>query len=93
MREEHPIQKAPPGPRTRGDGLVLAVPPSLGRGASHTDFARLMYGGSVVLRGRRNWAGAVLAQPVGPVSSDLVAYLVDVAVGEGPRAKDMGRQV
>lgn len=83
-----PDPEAPPGPRTRGDGLVLAVHRhSLGGGLAHGAAADVR--ADLVLRERLHGQRRGARQPVGPVvPPGIVAHLVDVAVGEGQRAKD-----
>lgn len=83
-----PDPEAPPGPRTRGDGLVLAVHRhGLGGGLAHCAAADVR--ADLVLRERSHGQRRCARQPVGPVvPPGIVAHLVDVAVGEGQRAKD-----
>lgn len=86
-QERVPDPEAPPGAWARGDGLVLAVQRhGGGRGLAHGTAADVRADGLLGERrhGQRRGAG----QPVGPVvPAAVVAHLVDVAVGEGQRAK------
>lgn len=79
--------EAPPGPRTRGDGLVLAVHRhSLCGGLAHGTAADVR--ADLLLRERPRGQRRRAGQPVGPVvPPGVVAHLVDVAVGERQRAK------
>lgn len=82
-----PDPKALPGPRTRGDGLVLAVHRHrLSRGLTHSTAADV--GADLLFREWHHGQGCSAGQPIGSVISlGIVAHLVDVAVGKGQCTK------
>lgn len=92
VRETHhqervPDPEAPPGPWTRGDGLVLAVQSHhLSRGLAHGTAADVR--ADLFFRERHHGQGRGAGQPVrSVVSPSVVADLVDVTVGKGQCAK------
>ena len=86
-QERVPNPEAPPGPRTRRDGLVLTVHGhGLRGGLAHGAAADVR--ADLLLRERRHGQRRGARQPVGPVvPPGVLAHVVDVAVGEGQRAE------